>query len=55
MKYLITYLRTMNVEDEVNRRLDMIAQDGSPGIYTCSIILPNTETKSSNMLSSNWM
>jgi hypothetical protein len=31
MKYLITYLRTMNVEDEVNRRLDMIARDGSPG------------------------
>jgi hypothetical protein len=31
MKNLITYLMTMNVEDKVNTRLDMIGQDGSPG------------------------
>ena len=32
-KNLITYLRlsTMNVEDKVNTRLDMLARDGSPG------------------------
>jgi hypothetical protein len=31
MKNLITYLKTMNVEDKMNMRLDMLAQDGSPG------------------------
>ena len=31
MKNLITYLMTMNVEDKVNMRLDMLMQDGSPG------------------------
>ena len=31
MKNLITYLKTMNVEDKMNTRLDMLARDGSPG------------------------
>jgi hypothetical protein len=31
MKNLITYLMTMNVEDKVNTRLDMLTRDGSPG------------------------
>jgi hypothetical protein len=31
MKNLITYLKTMNVEDKMNTRLDMLTQDGSPG------------------------
>ncbi len=31
MKNLITYLKTMNVEDKMNMRLDMLARDGSPG------------------------
>ena len=30
MKNLITYLKTMNVEDKMNTRLDMLAQDGLP-------------------------
>ena len=30
MKNLITYLLTINVEDKVNMRLDMIARDCSP-------------------------
>jgi hypothetical protein len=31
MKNLITYLKTMNVEDKMNTRLDMLTRDGSPG------------------------
>jgi hypothetical protein len=31
MKNLITYFNTMNVEDKMNTRLDMLARDGSPG------------------------
>jgi hypothetical protein len=31
MKNPITYLKTMNGEDKLNSRLDMLAQDGSPG------------------------
>jgi hypothetical protein len=30
MKNLITYLKTMNVEDKMNTMLDMLARDGSP-------------------------
>jgi hypothetical protein len=31
MKNLITYLKTMNVEDKMNTRLDMLPRDGFPG------------------------
>ena len=31
MKNLINYITSMNVKDKVNTRLDMIAQNGSPG------------------------
>jgi hypothetical protein len=56
MKNLITYLKTMHVEDKLNTRLDMLARDGSPGhIHMINYFTKNTVMKSSSMQSSNQM
>ena len=56
MMSLITYLRTMNVEDKVNTRLDVIARDGSPGhIHIINYFTNYRDEIFQYMQSSNWM